>query len=69
MIEFFKPLISPLANAVTSLVGYILARPRIDINLAPDEGDLYGQKALTISVHQDEPVPAVPYVKYDMEFY
>lgn len=69
MIEFLKPLISPLAKAVTSVVGYILARPKIDINLVLDEGDLYGQKALHISSQQDEAIPAVPFVKYDMEFY
>lgn len=69
MNALLKPILSPLLKGLTSLASFILARPRIDINITPDAGNLHGQKALHVSAHQDDEVPAVPYVKYDMEFY
>lgn len=69
MAALFKLILTPIVRWLTSLSSFIFARPRIDINIVPDAGNLHGQKALNISAQQDEEVPAVPYVKYDFEFY
>ena len=60
----------PIISKLIALQSFFFARPRLDIDLRNNQESLYGQKSLGPSSRQEHSEPiAVPYVKYDFEFF
>lgn len=60
----------PIFSKLIALQSFFFARPRLDIDLKNNPENLYGQKSLGASAHQDhaEPIP-INLAKFEFEFY
>ena len=60
----------PIISKLLALQSFFFSRPRIDVDLISNEENLYGQKSLGLSLHQNHPEPIpIPYIVYDFEFH
>ncbi len=60
----------PIISKLIALQTFFFERPRIDLDLANNPEDLYGQRSLGVSSKQDHPEPIpIPFALHNFEFY